>query len=134
MSGKTRKILGSLVVVGVLGGLVGLGAFSAFTATTTNSGNSISSGTVKIDQDDAATLFIRHATEAGRGQRRDEVRRRHVHRLAELDVYLYGTNVASPTAPSTQVTVERGANSSAPADQHAPCAGFTVLIDCVRAG
>src|SRR5688572_20952571 len=39
-SDRARKVLGSLVVIGMVGAIAGLGAYSAFTSTTTNPGNS----------------------------------------------------------------------------------------------
>src|SRR4051794_36335387 len=59
MSGRTpsgdraRKVLVSLVVIGLVGTVAGLGAYSAFTSTTTNSGNSFASGTVTLSDNDS---------------------------------------------------------------------------------
>jgi hypothetical protein len=63
MSGKTRlgdrarKVLLSLVVIGMVGTVAGLGAYSAFTSTTTNSGNSFASGTVSLTDNDAGAAM-----------------------------------------------------------------------------
>ncbi len=53
----TRKVLLTLLVVGVLGTLVGIGTFSAFSSTTSNTGNSFSAGTVTIGDNDADTAM-----------------------------------------------------------------------------
>ncbi len=58
MGNTKRKLLGTLVVVGVLGSLATYGTFSAFTATTSNTGNQFSSGTVKIDDASGATTAL----------------------------------------------------------------------------
>src|SRR3954468_16569265 len=52
LSDRARKVLVSLVVIGLVGVVAGLGAYSAFTSTTTSSGNSFASGTVSIADND----------------------------------------------------------------------------------
>jgi hypothetical protein len=55
---RARKVLVSLVVIGLVGTVAGLGAYSAFTSTTTNSGNSFASGTVTLtDNDSGAAMY-----------------------------------------------------------------------------
>jgi predicted ribosomally synthesized peptide with SipW-like signal peptide len=50
---KARKILRSLVVLGVVGGIATVGAFSAFSSQTDNPGNQITAGTVEIEDNDS---------------------------------------------------------------------------------
>jgi predicted ribosomally synthesized peptide with SipW-like signal peptide len=50
---KTRKILRSLVVLGVVGAVATAGAFSAFSSQTENPGNQITAGTVEIEDNDS---------------------------------------------------------------------------------
>ena len=50
---KTRKILRSLVVLGVVGALATVGAFSAFSSQTDNPNNQITAGTVNIQDNDS---------------------------------------------------------------------------------
>ena len=50
---KTKKILRSLVVVGVVGAVATAGAFSAFSAQTDNPNNQITAGTVDVQDNDA---------------------------------------------------------------------------------
>ena len=58
MGDRARKVMLSLVVIGMVGTVAGLGAYSAFTSTTTNSGNSFASGTVSLaDNDAGATMY-----------------------------------------------------------------------------
>lgn len=54
---KARKLLLTVLVVGLAGILVGFGTFSAFSSTTSNSGNNFSAGTVQIDDNDAAGVM-----------------------------------------------------------------------------
>ena len=49
---KTKKILRSLVVLGVVGAVATAGAFSAFSSQTENPGNQITAGTVEIEDND----------------------------------------------------------------------------------
>ena len=51
-SGRARKILLTLAVVGGVGVAAGVGSYSAFTATTTNAGNTFASGSVAINDND----------------------------------------------------------------------------------
>src|SRR4026209_2191394 len=57
MSKRTRKMLLSLMVVGVIGSVAGWGVYAAFTATTTNTGNTITAGTVNIAQHAGSTTL-----------------------------------------------------------------------------
>ena len=50
-----RKLLMTLVVVGLAGTSVSFGVFSAFSSTTTNPGNNFSAGTVTISDNDGGT-------------------------------------------------------------------------------
>ena len=55
---KSKKVLLSAVVVGVLGSFVALGVFGLFSATTQNSGNEISSGVVSLSDNDAGSSLV----------------------------------------------------------------------------
>jgi hypothetical protein len=52
-----RKLLGSVLVLGVVGSAVAIGTYSAFTATTTNSGNTYEAGSVSIGQHAGSTTL-----------------------------------------------------------------------------
>src|SRR5215210_4581858 len=55
---KTKKILRSLVVVGVVGAVATAGAFSAFSGQTDNTNNQITAGTVDVqDNDGTGALY-----------------------------------------------------------------------------
>lgn len=53
MRSNQRKLLLTLVVLGLLGSIAGWATFSAFSATTVNSNNSFAAGTVSITDNDA---------------------------------------------------------------------------------
>ncbi len=53
----TKKLLSTLVVVGVAGSLVAFASFSAFSSQTTNSGNTFAAGTVVIGDNDAGAAM-----------------------------------------------------------------------------
>lgn len=54
---EPRKVLFTLVVLGITGTLVAVSAFSAFSSTTANSGNSFAAGTVNIGDNDAGAAM-----------------------------------------------------------------------------
>ena len=54
---RKRKLFLTSAVVGVVGAIAVFGTYAAFTDTTTNAGNSISSGTVKLDDNDAGVAL-----------------------------------------------------------------------------
>src|SRR3954462_8307968 len=49
---KTKKLLASLLVVGITASLAAFGVFSAFSSQTSNPGNNFSAGTVNISDND----------------------------------------------------------------------------------
>ena len=50
---NTKKVLRSLVVIGVVGAVATAGAFSAFSSQTDNPNNQITAGTVDVQDNDA---------------------------------------------------------------------------------
>ena len=55
---KTRKVLRTVVVLGLIGALAAVGAFSAFSSQTENPGNQITAGTVDLaDNDSGSALY-----------------------------------------------------------------------------
>jgi len=55
---RTRKIVGTLIVVGLVGAIAGFGSYSAFTSTTGNAGNSFAAGSVAIGDNDSGTAML----------------------------------------------------------------------------
>jgi predicted ribosomally synthesized peptide with SipW-like signal peptide len=54
---KTRKVLRTVVVLGLIGALAAVGAFSAFSSQTENPGNQITAGTVDLVDNDSGTAL-----------------------------------------------------------------------------
>ena len=61
---RTRKILRSLLVVGLAAAVVGGATFSAFSGATSSSGNSFAAGTVAIGDNDAGAAVVSLAAAA----------------------------------------------------------------------
>jgi hypothetical protein len=56
--GKTRKVLASMLVLGLVAGLATIASFAAFSSTTSNGANDFDAGTVYItDNDNAAVMY-----------------------------------------------------------------------------
>jgi predicted ribosomally synthesized peptide with SipW-like signal peptide len=62
---KTRKILLTLVVVGLAGALASVGVFSAFSSTTSNPGNEFAAGTVTVSDNDSGAAAYNVSNAAG---------------------------------------------------------------------
>jgi len=55
---RTRKLLLTVLVIGIVGTVAGVGTFSAFSSTTSNDGNLFAAGTVTIsDNDSGAAMY-----------------------------------------------------------------------------
>src|SRR4051794_41659732 len=55
--GKGRRIVLSVLIVGVVGAIVGVGTLSAFSSSTSNSGNNFDAGTVYVTDNDAGSAL-----------------------------------------------------------------------------
>ena len=121
MSKRTRKMLLSLMVVGVIGSVAGWGVYAAFTATTTNTGNTITAGTVNIAQHAGSTTLYSASNQGPGASTVGCIRVTYTGSLAS-SVKLYTSAVANGTAFNLQV--ERGSGLSSP-DNTMNCTGFT---------
>ena len=122
MGDNKRKLLLTLLLVGLLGSLAAFGTYSAFVATTTNNGNSFAAGSVKIeDAGGQTTALFNNVTNQGPGTTTQRcIRVLYSGSLAStVHMYLAAavTNGASFTA-----TVERGHGLTTPAAR--TCGGF----------
>ena len=120
-SSKTRKLLRTAVVLGLLTTVAGLGVFAAFTATTANSGNTISSGSVEISQHPGAVTLYNVTNQAPGNATAKCVRISYTGSLA-ASVKLY---VSSGITNGTfyNLKVERGSGMTT-LDGTMSCAGF----------
>lgn len=118
--GRGRKVLASLVVVGVAGSLIALGAFSAFTSTTSNSGNSLTAGTVVLADNDAGSAMY-NTTNLKPGDTVTQCIKVTYTGSLDADVKLYGGSVASTLGNDVNLAVRPGSgNITFPS-----CTGFT---------
>src|SRR4051812_24086658 len=121
MGDKKRKLLLTLVIVGVLGSVAAFGTYSAFTATTTNSGNSFAAGTVAIQDDSGLATALFSVTNQAPGQTTQKcIRIKYTGTLAST-VHMYIPSTSNGN--SFQVQVERGSGLSNLATR-GDCTGF----------
>jgi predicted ribosomally synthesized peptide with SipW-like signal peptide len=122
MGDKRRKVLLTLVVVGVLGSLAVYGTYSAFTATTTNNGNSFAAGTVAIQDDSGLATALFGVSNAAPGTATQKcIRIKYMGSLAST-VHMYIPSVTN--GGQFQVQVERGSGLSN-LGTRGDCTGFS---------
>jgi hypothetical protein len=123
MGDKKRKLLLTLLIVGVLGSITAFGTYSAFTATTTNSGNSFAAGTVAIEDDSGlSTALFDNITNQGPGSSTQKcIRIQYTGSLAST-VHFYIPSASNGDA--FQIQVERGSGLSDLATRGS-CTGFS---------
>jgi len=116
-----HKLLGSLIVLGLIGAVAGVGTWSAFTATTNNPGNSFAAGTVVIgDNDSNGAIFSMAGMKPGTTSS-GCIQVTYTGSLAS-NVKLYGTTGGSGLDPYINLTVTRGTISSG---SFSSCTNFT---------
>ena len=120
ISDRARKVLVSLVVIGLVGTVAGLGAYSAFTSTTTNSGNSFASGSVTLaDNDSGAAMYS--VSNRKPGDSVTQCIRVDYTGTLDADVKLYTPSAIGSLGPYIDVQVRPGSgNPTFPG-----CTGFT---------
>jgi hypothetical protein len=117
-SRRTRRLLASLLVLGVLGSGAGLGSYAAFTATTGNAGNSFAAGSVAIQDNDNATALLSLANAKPGDSDTKCIQVEYKGSLAST-VRLYGA-VSGSLANYLTLTVTRGTGGGA----FPSCTGF----------
>lgn len=122
MGDKKRKLLITLLLVGVLGSVAAFGTYSAFTGTTTNSGNTFASGTVSIQDDSGlGTALFTVSNAAPTVTTQKCIRIKYTGSLAST-VHMYIPSVTNGS--QFQVQVERGSGLSN-LGTRGDCTGFT---------
>jgi hypothetical protein len=136
--GRTRKLLLTLLVLGLVGMVAGFGTFASFSGTTDNSGNSFQAGTVYLDDNDAscamyqapapssgacAGVTLDASNKAPNGSVQACIRVRYLGSLA-ADVKMYWTPASSGDTLSQYLNlkIERGTQAS---PSFPSCTGFT---------
>jgi hypothetical protein len=122
MHGLARKVLGTVLVTGLLASLAGLATWSAFSATSTNPTNQCAAGTVAISDNDAGSAMfnLNGMSPVDPAERRCIVMT-YTGSLAST-VRLYGATGGSGLADYLNVKVTRG---SLPSPSFSDCTGFT---------
>jgi predicted ribosomally synthesized peptide with SipW-like signal peptide len=122
MGDKKRKLLLTLLIVGVLGSLAAFGTYSAFTATTSNDNNSFAAGTVKIeDAGGSVTALFNNVTNQGPGTNTQRCIRVLYSGSLASTVHMY-LAAAVTNGNKFDVTVDRGHGLTTPANRD--CTGF----------
>lgn len=118
---KSKKLLLSALVVGVLGSFVALGAFGLFSATTQNSGNEISSGVVSLSDNDAGSSLV-NVTGAKPGDSWTRCIKVTYSGSLPSQVHMYREGVLGPLAAYIHLTVTTGQQGTS---TFPSCSGFT---------
>jgi predicted ribosomally synthesized peptide with SipW-like signal peptide len=109
---KTRKMLITLLVVGVVGTLAGVGTFSAFSSTTANSGNSFDAGTVYLaDNDSGSAMYT--VSNAKPGTTVTKCIKVTYTGSLDADVHLYTTSTINAVGQYIDLTIDKGTLSGA---------------------
>jgi hypothetical protein len=119
---KTRKLLLSLLIVGVAGSIAAFGVFSAFSSTTSNPGNEFQAGTVTIGDNDAGTA-VYNETNAAPGESVTKCIKVTYSGSLDADVKLYVTDAVGALAQYVDLTIQPGNFPGAP-PANMDCTGF----------
>ncbi|HSL16256.1 MAG TPA: SipW-dependent-type signal peptide-containing protein [Actinomycetota bacterium] len=127
---RGRKLLLTLLVVGVVGSIAGIGTFSAFSDTTENAGNTFAAGTVYITDNDAdSAMFDSNAANPaanavavppGAANAVSSCITVTYLGTMDADVKIYGGGFTGPLSGSLTMTVEEGQGAAGFGD----CTGF----------
>jgi len=107
-----RKVLLTLLVVGLLGGAAVVGTVSAFSGTTSNDGNSFSAGTVIIADNDAGSVLYNVSGQEP-GQYTVKCIKLTYTGSLDADVKLYTPSSVNASAQYINLTVEKGTSDTA---------------------
>lgn len=116
-----RKVLLTLLVLGLTGGLVAVSVYSAFSSTTSNSANSFAAGTVNIADNDAGTALYA-VTGAAPGLVVQKCIKVTYTGSLDADVRLYTTSAIGTLGPYVNLTITPGTQS---VSTFPDCTGFT---------
>jgi hypothetical protein len=126
---RTRKILKTLLVVGVVGTVAGVGSFSAFTSQADNDANRVSAGSVVLADNDGGTVPLYDITNAKPGDTQTSCIRVSYSGSLPATVKLYTPTVVGALGPQVNLKIESGTQAS---PSFPSCTGFsaeTTLFD-----
>jgi hypothetical protein len=128
---RTRKVLRTLLVVGVVGTVAGAGSFSAFTSQADNDDNIVSAGTVVLVDNDGDTVPLYEITNAKPGSTQTSCIRVSYTGSLDATVKLYTPSAIGALGPEVTLKIESGTQA---APSYPSCTGFvaeTTLFDAV---
>jgi predicted ribosomally synthesized peptide with SipW-like signal peptide len=118
--GRGKRVLLTLIVVGVVSALAGIGTFSAFSSTTSNNNNQFASGTVVLTDNDAGAAMYSVSNKKPGDSVQSCITLTYTGTLA-ADVKLYTTSSIGALGQYLDMTVDVGSgNPTFPG-----CSGFT---------
>lgn len=126
---RTKKILRTLLVVGVVGTVAGVGSFSAFTSQADNDDNIVSAGTVVLADNDGGTTPLYEITDAKPGSTQTSCIRVAYTGSLDANVKLYTPDTVGALGPEVNLKIESGTQAS---PSYPSCTGFaaeTTLFD-----
>jgi len=112
--GKGRRIVLSVLIVGVVGALVGVGTLSAFSSSTSNSGNNFDAGTVYVSDNDAGSALYNVTSRKPGDTVTSCIKVTYGGSLA-ADVHLYTASTIGAVGQYVNLTIDKGTSSGNPA-------------------
>jgi predicted ribosomally synthesized peptide with SipW-like signal peptide len=127
---KSKKILRTILVAGVLSALAALATFSAFSSQTDNPGNNVTAGTVALTDNDGGTAAY-NVTNAKPGQSSTPFCIRVAYSGSlDADVKLYAASaVSGALAPYVTLKVETGSGTATNCSDFTQAAGDATLFN-----
>ncbi len=121
MNKKTRKVLFTVLVMGVVATLATAGTFAAFSSTTTSTGNVFATGTVILSSNSAGGAIYNVSTAKPGTSDTHCIHVSYTGSLAAA-VHLYSSAVTDPPASDITLTIQPGSGLSGAFNT---CTGFT---------
>ena len=126
---KTKKVLRTILVAGVLSALAALATFSAFSSQTDNPGNTVTAGTVALsDNDGGSASYSLSNAKPGQSSTPFCVRVAYTGSL-DSDVKLYTPSTIGALGPYVNLKVETGSGTSTNCSDFAQAAGDSTLFN-----
>jgi predicted ribosomally synthesized peptide with SipW-like signal peptide len=111
---KARKMILTLLIVGVVGAVVGVGTLSAFSSSTSNSGNNFDAGTVYLTDNDAGSALY-NVTNRKPGDSVTSCIKVTYGGTLGADVHLYTGSSIGAVGQYVNMTIDKGTSSGNPA-------------------
>jgi predicted ribosomally synthesized peptide with SipW-like signal peptide len=126
---KSKKVLRTILVAGVLSALAALATFSAFSSQTDNPGNNVTAGTVALTDNDGGTAAY-NVTNAKPGQSSTPFCIRVAYSGSlDADVKLYTPSSIGALGQYVNLKVETGSGTSTDCSDFAQAAGDATLFN-----